>query len=103
MLSPPPPYSFEKSVFISSTQRGGRGGFRGHGGGGRGNFPDGRGGFSGDDKLKCKHCGRFQHTKDTYYLTYMVILRSFRVIILNVVLFLGGVIVYYERAQNFLV
>lgn len=66
MLNPPPPPSFEKSTFISSTQHGGRGGFRGRGSS-RGSFSDGRGGFSGDDrdKLKCEHCGHFRYIKDT--------------------------------------
>lgn len=66
MLSSPPPSSIEKSAFISSTQRGDRGGSHGRGGGGRGSFQDGRGSFSGDerDKLKCEHYGRFRHTKD---------------------------------------
>lgn len=71
MFSPPPPSSIEKSVFISSTQHGGRRGSRDRGGGGRGSFQDGKGSFSSDerDKLKCEHCGRFRHTKNNcWYL-----------------------------------
>lgn len=57
--------SIEKSAFIISSQRGGQGASRGRGGGCRG-------GFSGDskDKLKCEHCGRSKHTKDTCWDSY---------------------------------
>lgn len=50
----------EKSAFISTSQQGGRGGSCGHRGGVRSVF-------NGDDmyKLKCEHCGRSRHTKDT--------------------------------------
>lgn len=50
----------ERSALISSFQRDGRGSGCGHGGG------DKFGGVSDDrDQLKCEHCRRRQHIKDT--------------------------------------
>lgn len=67
MLNPTSLSSIEKSVLLSSNQRGGHGSSHGRSGGGRSSFRDGRGGFSGDekDKFKCDHCGHFRHLNDT--------------------------------------
>lgn len=51
--------SIEKSALVSSSSRGGRGNFMGHGRGGRSAH------LSEDrDSLKYEHCNRFRHTKD---------------------------------------
>lgn len=53
------PSSIEKSTLVSTTTRGGRGGNSWRGCGGRQNLT-----FDERDRLKCKHCGRFRHTKE---------------------------------------
>lgn len=47
------------SVLVSSSQRGGRGSFRGCGDGGRGGVS-----YDDRDKLKCEHYGRSKHAKE---------------------------------------
>lgn len=54
-------YIVNRSTLVITSQRGGCGSFRGRGGGCVGASQENR------DKLKCEHCGRFRHTKETYW------------------------------------
>lgn len=57
VMNPSP--SIEKSAFVSTSTRGGRGGNSWCGHGGRQSFTS-----NDKDRLKCEHCGRSRHTKE---------------------------------------